>query len=99
MIFRVKIEHQPLNFISEVVNVANTILPIKMDDELVSSAREICAKSGVELEDLVTDYLDFVTTLEDSVVDRVKEIPNEDKKSEWLAKHYLVVRANQLNGL
>ncbi|MCS4487529.1 hypothetical protein [Streptococcus sciuri] len=77
--------------------MANNILPIEVDEDLVLSVRAICAELGVELEDLVNDYLDFVTGIEDSVIDQVKKFSNEHEKAEWLAKHYFDVRANQLN--
>lgn len=76
--------------------MTNNILPIEIDEELVSSVRATCVELDVELEKLVKDYLDFVTGLEDSEIDQVKEFSNKHEKAEWLAKYYFDVRANQL---
>ncbi len=76
--------------------MTNNILPIEIDEELVSSVRATCVELGVEPEKLVKDYLDFVTGLEDSEIDQVKEFSNEYEKAEGLAKYYFEVRANQL---
>lgn len=69
--------------------VANSMLPMEIDDELVSRVRATCAEFGVALEDLVKDYLDFVTDLDDEAVVQLQAFSNEDDKADWLAKYYL----------
>lgn len=80
---------------SEELIVGMTILSIEVDEALLSSVRTICAQSGVELEDLVEDYLEFLSGLDDSAIEQVLVFPNEDEKAKWLAKHYFNVQSTQ----
>ncbi|HEL0663001.1 hypothetical protein KP742_00285 [Streptococcus equi subsp. zooepidemicus] len=72
------------------------ILSFDVDDKLLSSVRATCAELSVELEDLVKDYLSFLTNLDDSVIEEVNNFSNANQKAEWLVGYYFKVRASQL---
>ncbi|EPV36905.1 hypothetical protein VFJ34_04010 [Streptococcus sp. R4] len=76
--------------------MTHSILSLEVENELLSSVREVCTESDLKLEELVKDYLGFLAGLNASAIEQVSALPNENEKAEWLAKYYFDARINQL---
>lgn len=65
--------------------MTHSILSLEVENELLSSVREVCTESDLKLEELVKDYLGFLAGLNASAIEQVSALPNENEKAEWLA--------------